>query len=1044
MFGSTFCFGISVILTGLSSLTMSALQPNRSDSLQGLTLGSKHTYSRNELLSYRPPRKLSRTLPDSVVSHIKSLGLKHVIKRGCRGGRSQLRKQSTKEPATLNFALLNARSVRNKTVEITEYIDAHKLDILCITETWLGLNDQIACGEITPEGYRLEHKPRTSRRGGGVGVIFRQSLKYKRQDADVPSYTSFEHMMALITSRSKTIRLVIVYRPPGQSILTFIDEFAAFLDRLTILPFPLVITGDFNVHIDKPSECNVNKILALLDANDLQQFVCSPTHTSGHILDLLIARNSETLLMNVSIFPGVSDHLGVHCTLTLPAPEYQSTEITFRKYKNIDKAAFQSDILQAFALLKPNCDLDYLVGEYNSVLQCTLNKHAPMKTIRITPRPDKPWFNQEIAEAKRLRRRRERKWRLSKLTVDLELYKMQCSVVTELINSAKRDYFSTKISVCSNDSKSLFSIVEKLLHTKTEPVLPEHISLQELADRFSKYFISKIEDIRSQILASTDKSLPTNTVTKVGDNVPSFASFQPLSDSEMRKLITSSPSKSCSLDPIPTWLLKECLDGILPFLSSIVNKSMTLGYFPRECKTAIVRPLIKKPKLDPDTLKNYRPISNLSFVSKLIERAVNNQTSAHLTSGGLYEPMQSAYRAGYSVETCLLKVQNDLLCALDHKQCVYLTLLDLSAAFDTVDHRMLLTLLQTRFGFTDLALQWMHSYLTERTQSVYINGITSAVQHLTCGVPQGSVLGPVLFTLYTTPLGQLIRSHSIEYCLYADDTQIYLPFDETNKSARLLQLETCIGEIRNWMKANMLKLNEEKTEFLVIRPPRQDFEPVTLKVGDAIVPSSKSARNLGVIFNEDLNMESQVRAICRSAKFHLRNISKIRPFLDNSVTERVIHSLITCRLDTANSLLIGTPKYVIDMMQGVQNCAVRLLFCQPKYTSVSHLIRKAHWLPVHLRILYKVLLLTYNAMNSIGPSYISRLLPMYQPPRVLRSQNKKMIDRRSTQFNYATLGGRAFHSRARSAWNDLPLELKNSPNTNTFKKRLKTHLFSKL
>lgn len=538
--------------------------------------------------------------------------------------------------------------------------------------------------------------------------------------------------------------------------------------------------------------------------------------------------------------------------------------------------------------------------------------------------------------------------------------------------------------------------------------------------------------------------MSTNRVSccDIVDDVPTLVKFESLSDSGMRKLIASAPTKSCSLDPIPTWLLKECLDGILPTLKLIVNKSLTEGYFPKQCKTAIVCPLIKKPKLDADTLKNYRPISNLSFLSKLIERAVNNQISNYLVTNGLNEPMQSAYRAGFSVETCLLKVQNDLLCALDDKKSVFLTLLDLSAAFDTVDHRMLLTTLKARFGFDDIALKWLKSYLTDRSQSVYLNGTCSATQLLSCGVPQGSVLGPVLFTLYTSPLGQLLRSFEVNYCLYADDTQIYLPFDENDKLVRLKQLENCIGEVRNWMKSNMLKLNEDKTEFLVIHSTRQNLEldTLTLKVGDACVPCSRKARNLGVIFNEHMSMEPHVRSVCRSAKYHLRNISKIRPFLDHSATERVIHAFITCRLDTANSLLFGSPKYLVSMLQGVQNSAVRLLFRAPKYSHVSHLLKETHWLTVHFRIQYKVMLLTYKALNGVGPSYLSNLLTSYQPTRTLRSQNACMLIK--PKISCASFGGRTFSKGAPNLWNDLPLELKNSPNINCFKTGLKTFLFS--
>jgi hypothetical protein len=243
------------------------------------------------------------------------------------------------------------------------------------------------------------------------------------------------------------------------------------------------------------------------------------------------------------------------------------------------------------------------------------------------------------------------------------------------------------------------------------------------------------------------------------------------------------------------------------------------------------------------------------------------------------------------------------------------------------------------------------------------------------------------------------------------------------------------------MKANMLKLNEDKTEFLIIQSSRRHLntEGVKLKVGDALVSPSPSAKNLGVTFTDNLNMEKHVGMICRSANYHLRNIAKIRPFLDTSATEKIIHALITCRLDMSNSLLIGAPKYLINMLQRVQNNAARVLFRLPKYVSVSHLIREAHWLPVQSRIQYKLLLLTYNALNNIGPSYVKDLLEPYQPARMLRSQNMNMLVKPVPR--QVSLGGRAFYVQAPGAWNDLPLELKTKQTVSAFKKGLKTFLF---
>ena len=272
-----------------------------------------------------------------------------------------------------------------------------------------------------------------------------------------------------------------------------------------------------------------------------------------------------------------------------------------------------------------------------------------------------------------------------------------------------------------------------------------------------------------------------------------------VSESDFRKVITSSPTEYCALDPIPTWLLKQCLDQVAPVLTVIVNTSLSCADFTPELKRAFATPLIKKLILDCEIFKNYRPVSNLSFVSKLIERIVCVQLVDHLKENDLYEIFQSAYRQLHSTETALLRVQNDILQVVDSKGGAILVLLYLSAPFDTIDHQKLLDILDYSFGIRGDALRWFKSYLRDITQTVQIGCSTSEPVTLKYGVPQGSVLGPILFTMYTTPLGNIIRNHNLDVHLYADDTQLYISFkprDSIFRQTAISQLEACIKDIK--------------------------------------------------------------------------------------------------------------------------------------------------------------------------------------------------------------------------------------------------------
>ena len=445
--------------------------------------------------------------------------------------------------------------------------------------------------------------------------------------------------------------------------------------------------------------------------------------------------------------------------------------------------------------------------------------------------------------------------------------------------------------------------------------------------------------------------------------------------------------------------------------------------FPKSLKTALIRPLLKKTGLDSDILKNYRPVSNLTFISKVIEKVISGRLNEHLINNSLFDPLQSAYRDKHSTETALIKVQNDILSALAAGSPAILLMLDLSAAFDTIDHDILLSRLCNVYGITGDTLDWFRSYLTGRIQRVVIEDYVSVDQELAFGVPQGSVLGPRIYCMYTKPVSDIIQRHGLSHHSYAGDTQLYTTMDHSNNDWRdgLVRIELCVSEIREWMKQNMLKLNDDKTELIVFTSKyKQDlYNDLSITIGDTVVDCSSQVKDLGVIFDRVISLRQHVSYTSRACRFHLRNISRIREYIPQHISIVLIKSLVMSRLDYSNGLLYGLPKCTVSGLQAVQNSAARIVTQERlrDHDAMSRALMELHWLPVDKRIEYKLLLYTYKALHGLAPGYLCKLVVPYEPRRVLRSAESNLLT--VPPGKPGKYGSRSFVRASANLWNSL-------------------------
>ena len=552
-------------------------------------------------------------------------------------------------------------------------------------------------------------------------------------------------------------------------------------------------------------------------------------------------------------------------------------------------------------------------------------------------------------------------------------------------------------------------------------------------------------------------------------NVPSsptcqkLSSFAVLTEDDVRKLVMGSKTTSCELDPIPTDLIKENIEILLPVLTKMIYISLQCGIFPDEWKLALVIPLIKKYGLEL-VLKSYRPVSNLPFVGKLTERAVIDQESRHMQSNCPLPECSSAYRKGHSTETALVKVQSDILRNMEQQKVTLLVLIDLSAAFDTVDHNIVMDVLHTRFGLSETVLDWHKSYLSSRRQCVLINGVRSVISDLAYGVPQGSCLGPIIFTQYASSLFDVIHKHLENAHGFADDHQLYLEFSANSLVSQqdaIKKMEDCLEDVKTWMLTYKLKMNDSKTEFLIVGSWQQlaKVQYDSIKVGNCSVKAVDSVRDLGAYLDSHMSMGAHIDAKCRIAFMHLYNLKRVRKYLTREACETLVHSLIFSHIDYCNSLLCDIPQYQLNKFQRIQNMAAKLIFQQPKFSHVTPLLKELHWLPVKYRIRFKLLLLTFKGIHKIAPVYITEMFVVKSNGYASRSSvsiddinfTNGQIDGdiRSTEVIYlsvpkttrVTFQARSLKVSGPSLWNALPTQLRQESDLDNFKKLLKTYLF---
>ena len=874
---------------------------------------------------------------------------------------------------------MNCRSISNKREELEHVISETNADIICLTETWL--DDSHPKQSNIPEGYRIIRKDRNNsfkqkygkNRGGGVAILYKEEINVEKKEYLTEE---IDEILWVHVKVKQSFMLGLVYRAEYTDILKG-NGVESTLERnirkANEISNKIIITGDFNIDLSNPENKNTQILNNIYESYGLKQILDKPTRydkksAKPALIDHFWLNDHELEhVEKVGTFIGISDHLGTFLKLRKQRNPPNIRKIKCRNYKSYDKEEFNKDLhvalesssIQTHIL---NKDVNSGVNEFISVIQNSINKFAPMKELKIVKKfKPVPWFTKELKELISTKNEMLQ----DSFLYGFEVFKHQIKVISNNINhlkrKLKRNFLTESLKEVKNDPKKTWDIINTVIDMKkSKDRIEPDIMDQEKTDKFNKYFANVGKEIQDNLKLNIE---PENF-----DGLSGFE-FQKETSESITKIINSLKNgTSTGYDEISSRILKDAVSTISSTISDLVNLSYETHEFPTMMKKATITALHKKK--DINMISNYRPISILPAISKVFEKSATNQLATYLEQNNILSRNQHAYRRRHSTVTCLAEVVDYLYNLVDNKKHSAVISLDLSKAFDSISHQLLLNKLSNQ-GLSENSILWIKSYLSERKQVTKFKDYTSTEELVTAGVPQGSIMGPLLFLCFTNDLYE--KFDECKVVSYADDTQIIV------HSTNLLQLKSKIKntilKAQDWYTKNSMKNNIDKTEILIINSNKLNLKNTTFKFKEngkniKIRPSQK-IEVLGIILDDQLNWTPQSNRIKRNAFNSIRHLHRINHLLPVELRIQLYNSLVLPLLDYADVIWGGCGEANSRKMQITQNFAIRSITGAKKYESATESFRKLKFLNLEQRRMIHNAVFANKSLLHLNPVNIS-------------------------------------------------------------------------
>ena len=916
-----------------------------------------------------------------------------------------------------NFLHINPGSLKPHIDDLRSLTHNVSLHAIAVSESWFNgkINDRL----VAIENFSLLRHDRLIKRGGGVAIYIRNGLKAKVIRKSRSNSKTEYLFIEIINKFSEKLCFGVIYNPPNNFLS---DSLKSVLSDLSLQSSNLIIAGDFNINVLKNSPSSnkflkfISSISLSLCSNEPTNFVIGKTPSQ---IDYFLVKNKH-LIKSCSQFS-----FGSFTSHDLIFGSYyynlsSSIDSTKKTFRNFNRIIDDDLICKAFELVLDEIytlpsidDQVYLLTNFIKVL---MDIFAPLKTCKVVKNFSSPWFSKELLNLINQRNFHHHLFSSEKNPSQKLFYKSQFKKlrnrVTNLKKSLKRDWFLSKLDV-DLPARTLWNNIRNFGIVKSRNNSVESFSPLE----FNDYFASVFSPHTSH-----------NVTLKKDPSRNSFA-FSTVENLDIKEAILSFKTNACGHDEIPNIFIKKLIPFITPFITYIINNCITKSYFPLSWKNGIVIPIPKKS--NPCYVDDFRPISILPSLSKILERILKDQIQVYLDRNDLLYKFQSGIRNNLNTNSAMLKVVHDLGLAIEEDKLSIICFLDLKKAFDLVDHKTLILKLQDKFNFSFTACSLIKSYLSERKQQVYINNCLSPSIDVSSGTPQGGILSALLFTLFIND----IPSDDVNVHLYADDSQIYY-------STPINQIVSCSSKINQtlslisaWAQLNHITVNPSKSMAMVVSN-RKIVSPPPIIFDGKVIPYVEKVRSLGLILNNSLTFDDHISKLCGEISHCIGMLSQSKSFTPFNTRLKLFQALVMPKFLYLSNTYHNCSRKCWDLINITYNKCARYVFNIHLFSSVSQFSFKLLNCSLENFLKFRSCLYIYNLLKFKYPKYLYELLSF---PKL---QRNKMLNPpksfRTTQFRSS------FFVEGIKLWNSLDADIRNLESTMVFKRECLHYFASRM